>query len=47
MRSDTLLHVRRMQPSSISVAGGGLAPLPAKPKRSSMSDSKRLISILR
>ena len=47
MRSDTLLHARRMQPSSFSVAGGGLAPLPAKPKSLSSNSWNRLTSMLR
>ncbi|MEI6352170.1 MAG: hypothetical protein WCP06_13825 [Verrucomicrobiota bacterium] len=47
MRSDTLLHARRMQPASFSVAGGGLAPLPAKPKSSSSNCWNRLTSMLR
>jgi hypothetical protein len=47
MRFDNLLNVRRMQPSSISVAGGGLALPPAAPKRPSITSSQRVTGILR
>jgi len=47
MRSDRVLQARRMRPSSITVAGGGLASPLAKPKISSISSWKRLTSMLR
>lgn len=47
MRFDSFFTVRRMQPSSISVAGGGLALPLATPRRSSSNSSQRLTGILR
>lgn len=47
MCSDSFFTVRRVQPSSISVAGGGFALPPATPKRSSSNSSQRPTGMLR